>query len=1517
MKVGIRGGWDIPSWGWRAWAAWCLLVVLAAGGRAFGAAPAIEVTRLADGRVTLAWPAGVGDFAVEQAGVLKTVSLWNGIPETPVSVGGRWSVTVPASAEERYFRLRQVDTGLLTVASTIPSAGEGTVSIRREVLFVLSSPLSLGTVLDTNHLYAVAAGRRLLTRADISPERNRATLFFLEDLPGGTRVTVTMDGTGLLDSIGRPVDLDGDGVSGGSRSLTFATFNSAPVPATAVVGRVLTSEKGAGGAEVPIPGVKITVDGLEDDPKMTFFTGADGSFRIEPAPVGRFFVNVDGRTSPLGQWPDGAYYPLIGKAWFAEPGRSNNLAGGTGFIYLPRVASGTLRPVSATEETRVTFPDSVLAQNPVLAGVEIVIPPNALYADNGQRGGLIGLAPVASDRLPEPLPEGLNHAIDISIQSSGPQNFDTPVPAKFPNLPDPITGEKLPPRAKTALWSFNHDSGRWELQGSMTISDDGAFAVTDPGVGIRQPGWHGISNGTQGGGGPPQGGGCPDSGGTGGLLAEGTSGGGGGNCECKEEPSDNLREIRLCEARAAACALACYEDCGTPERPEDWVDVLSKGKDCAEAARCAQKCREEGERCKDHWMRCFLGFGNGAPSPRGRRSRNTEVESDPVLALVEEINADLSAQAQLWFALEALLNKADRFEDLSPTDQSLVLGLNQDLKKAYGGKSPFAYSALRQRQLSERVLATSDADLMYPPVQGWYVLTDLETGLVRRGRTETRGYVTGLVLRPETQYRIRLLVGPRLTYHDAVFTSASAGIPTRIHFGNPKPIPEGDADGDGVPTEAEFILGTRDDRADSDQDGISDLQELINRSNPADGLPTSPGIVAGVDTAGDARDVAVGDSMALVADGPAGAAVVNLSDPRRPTVLAEISGSGEANGVAVEGRLGAVAFGAGGVVVLDLSDPAAPQVSATVSLPGITRTVLIQDARVYAGTASGGLFQIEAATGTVVSSVSIPGASPVSDLVISGGYLYAWANATLHVVALSEDGMEWRSSLNSGARFPDIEPVRRRLAAAGGKLYGTTLEGVAVFDLTVPEAPVLAALNVTTIAGWKHLLPVMGTLAVAADGIGFNNPEPHDISLYDLGEDGTGLQFLASFPTPGMSKAVVLYGGYAVLADGLAGVEVVQLTLPDTAGIAPTVSLQTDFPGGGTDIESGQPGRLVALANDDVFVRSVEFYLDGVRIASDSTWPYEHRFTAPERTATVTAFRLGARAFDTAGNASPLVEITVPLLPDQTPPRVVSFAPSANSTVEVVSSVVARFNEPLDPGSLSPAAIQLLSAGPDLELGTLDDVLITGTLSYSAAAQAVLLQVASPLPDGRYRWTVGGVRDRVGNSMLASVSSPFWVAPGGDAGDADGDGLTNGEESSAQTNPFSEDTDGDGWGDEVELHEGTHPRDPASHPTLLVLAGPGVSGQIRDPLEVLGDRASPIVAVPPVEFRVAEASELAKDGPYLSAPPVQGFLIPTEEQLPPGPWIAAPPVLLGLVPADEVASPGPWLGSPPVSVRIP
>jgi PKD repeat protein len=141
-----------------------------------------------------------------------------------------------------------------------------------------------------------------------------------------------------------------------------------------------------------------------------------------------------------------------------------------------------------------------------------MIPPNALVGENGVRGGMVGIAPVSPDRLPEPLPPGLTHVLDISIQTDGPQNFDRPVPVRFPNLPDPVTGKKLAPGEKTGLWSFSHDLGRWEVVGSMTVTADGNFIETDQGVGVRQPGWHSWNVGVPGCcppiGGPAPGGNC-------------------------------------------------------------------------------------------------------------------------------------------------------------------------------------------------------------------------------------------------------------------------------------------------------------------------------------------------------------------------------------------------------------------------------------------------------------------------------------------------------------------------------------------------------------------------------------------------------------------------------------------------------------------------------------------------------------------------------------------------------------------------------------------------------------------------------------------------------------------------------------------------------------------------------------------------------------------------------------------------------------------------------------------------
>src|SRR5207237_8096493 len=143
--------------------------------------------------------------------------------------------------------------------------------------------------------------------------------------------------------------------------------------------------------------------GAEETLRTT--TDASGFFRLEPVPAGRFFVLVDGRTA--ANVPAGAYYPFVGKAWEAVAGRTNNLAAGTGEIFLPLIASGTLQPVSPNADTAITFPPAVLSNNPGLEGVSITVPANSLFSNDGNRGGKVGIAPVPPDRLPEPLPPGL------------------------------------------------------------------------------------------------------------------------------------------------------------------------------------------------------------------------------------------------------------------------------------------------------------------------------------------------------------------------------------------------------------------------------------------------------------------------------------------------------------------------------------------------------------------------------------------------------------------------------------------------------------------------------------------------------------------------------------------------------------------------------------------------------------------------------------------------------------------------------------------------------------------------------------------------------------------------------------------------------------------------------------------------------------------------------------------------------------------------------------------------------
>ncbi len=468
--------------------------------------PRLAGTRLPDQQIRVGWPSDTKDFILESSAALDKGAAWATVSGAVQVDGSGFFVVLAPGSTSRFFRLRQTQgTPLASLEETSPAQGESGVAVTRETILRFTAPLASSTTVGNERLYAEFGGRRLLSRIQLSSDRRTLTLFYLEPLPGSSRVRVTLKGDGLTDATGGGVDVDGDGLPGGVAQIDFNTVSVTAVEKTAVCGRVFASElattRTGDSVNVPLAGVTVTVDGKEET--LRAVTDDNGDFRLEPAPAGDFFVHIDGRTavrSVQNDFPRGAYYPFVGKKWASVAGEEINI----GDIFLPLIVEGSLKPVSANQETLVTFPSDVLTEHPELAGVTVTVPANALLSDAGVRGGMVGIAPVSPDRLPSPLPPGLDFPLVITVQTDGPSNFDVPVPVCFPNLPDPRTGQTKAPGAQSALWSFNHDIGDWEVVGSMTVSADGKLVCTDPGVGIRQPGWHADGPGSQATGGNTQ-----------------------------------------------------------------------------------------------------------------------------------------------------------------------------------------------------------------------------------------------------------------------------------------------------------------------------------------------------------------------------------------------------------------------------------------------------------------------------------------------------------------------------------------------------------------------------------------------------------------------------------------------------------------------------------------------------------------------------------------------------------------------------------------------------------------------------------------------------------------------------------------------------------------------------------------------------------------------------------------------------------------------------------------------------
>ena len=1440
---------------------------------------------------------------------------------------------------------------LTTVVESSPANGESGVAVTRETIFRFSQPVAPTIVLDADRVSATFGGRRILSRIELATDRKKVTLFYLEPLPASARVRVTFLGAGLTDYLGRALDLDGDGLPGGDAVVDFDTYSITPVPGTAVIGHVYASEQiadGQGGfANRPLAGVRITVDGAEET--LFTVTDAQGSFKLEPCPAGRFFVSIDGHTSPESQWPGGSYYPTVGKAWEAVAGRTTNMAGGNGQIYLPLVTAGTLTPVSPAAPTVITFPPEVLQKNPNLAGVSITVPANSLFSDNGARGGKVGIAPVPPDRLPEPLPQGLNFPLVITIQTDGPTNFAVPVPVRFPNLPDPVTGQRLLAGAKSALWSFNHDTGRWEIQGPMTVSPDGRLVESDTGVGIRQPGWHGTFPGTLADcpAGPPP---CPD-------------------LTCP----DNARDAQILRASAAihaalgsvACLLAslvCEDLCewaasAVPNpnwhRAARWL--CEEG--CGAVGLSSEKCQEQVRRGKekaDFYFNCYLGF---AADGAGNINPNAGGLPPNAAAMTQQAShAGNQAQqtAQDFLSLtHMILNETQGLTDPSQLSPEQIQRINQwdaQIRQITGGRMARDFFRAIQRQLDEFSGRLGELFPLFGSPPGFYSITDTAGGVSQRGRTGVNGVIGALILRPNTSYSLRRLLGDGMTYSEVEFSTASAGSRTVIPRGGWTFLPGGDSDSDGLHSEIESILGTDSANPDTDNDGISDGAEVQQGTNPLDGLPAATGIIASSDTAGTAVDVCALNDIAVVADSAAGVTVFNVQG-QNPVRIAQVDTPGTALRVACSGNFVAVADGAAGLAIVDLTDPPAARIVHQVSPGGAVQAVTAAGGIAYAGLSTGELVAVDLASGFIVDRFSTGAA--IHDLGIMGEHLFILSNTQLRAWHFVDGGLEAAGSVGGLSFSPEGITGSRRLFVGSDCAYVTSYPGYDVIDVRNPAAMVKVGNAVDNGPNsFKQIVANGSGLGVAAVGVNPNPGSVHDVYLYDTRNPASTTQFLTAFQTPGLAYTVSIYNGLAYVADGNSGLQVINYRAYDSLGVKPTIALQTNFtlntPTTGT-AEEGKVVRVTAAVTDDVQVRNVEFYVDGVRVVTDGNFPFEHRFLAPQLSAEKANFTVKAKATDTGGNFAWSDEITVTLTLDATPPRVVRVSPDSAGIVPPGSDAwFVHFNEPMDQATLTAASLYFTAAGADNRFGTPDDrVLTDGAVTYRDTLNAGVIAFPAPLSLGVYRGTVTtAATDAAGNPLAAAYTWTFAILTGGADDDDDGDDLTNAAELALGLNPLIADSDGDGWIDSIEVGDGTDPWDPASRPVQtffaqprveLLLPSPDMDGSAgaaaflaRPPLlldlpspDTNGSAGLPVVyARPPIliDLPSPDTNGSAGIAAVFSQPPVM-FLLPTPDMdgtAGAAAHLARPPILIDL-PSPDAAGGGPglFLAVPPVTIRIP
>jgi len=1174
---------------------------------------------------------------------------------------------------------------------------------------------------------------------------------------------------------------------------------------------------------VPVENLTIRVDGL---PHVSTTTDVNGFFLLEDVPAGMFFVDFD--TSTVTSASEGFGYASTDKPFETLPGRPNAVKedGKTFDIFLPSFPLDEAVQVTPGEMTVATFGErslEVLGElHPNIPAevwetqFRVDVPADTLFMDDGSPAEEFQVFALDPKRIPAPLPEGLDPSIVFSLSADGANDFGTTAQLTFPNLDGLAPGEVRP------IWTFDHDAGEWLITGRTVVSNDGSVLVTDEG-GVTTLGWKAPArdplppiDGLPGGPPPPS----PEN-----------SGNDDPRVACVNSLRENRRKTLrdaagialdapklIGGAKAAASVVngtlnrtlskalgvkKAIDFSNALDRTFDrFEDLEARGDDISENCSDLLSPRQKQPIPRDPKDGSSDPIEDNPTEPRRtrpevrayvHRSQNTASRrSSPVtrsvrsggsviITIVNKIDEEDEKLGLTDAEIDRLAEEADRIaEELAGEIETE--GFVADVTEFARSLAELAWVYWNQSDVSNPFVGSDSV----------FFLATNENGFSQRGVVENGQ--DWCIHFPQGDTVVEIVdAGNDLYAMFQINRIANEGIDLGIL--PTTTIPEGpDSDEDGLNDLVERILGTNPLSVDTDGDGLRDLAEIEQGLSPLDGIGYPTGVISSVPALGEAKDLAVGVTLSdasreysFFASGTHGFAIADISNFIAPELVSELELSGKATGVTYDASTATAIVSAqsAGLHFIDVSDPLAPVLTRTVSELGAISKVEMVDGLVAAAGRS--IWMLDPVSGEVLHEIELSdSAGRVTDLFQSGATLFAISgNSRLHSIALDGFGGTPIDSIDiPNPPLSRANAVDMQLFVADGVAYvsnGVQTDqvpasnpaarrgGYKTFDVSDPaNLSLISDLELEDMGnnrtGNLHTVLNGSGLALVAAGSTLG------LQVHDAADPSDTYTPLNRFDTPGTAEAVAVVGGIAFVADGPAGLQVINYRDFDALGIAPTVTINSDALDAdpatdGTQVEEGTTVRITPRITDDVQVRSAELIVDGVVTETDLSYPYDFAVIAPALVTGQTSIDIQVRATDTGGNSSTSDPIRLSIIEDITPPEIHRITP-VGATLLGTQSVTVSLNEPIDTSRITFSAVDVIDRN--------DTDISLQPIGFSSLSddRIIIFRMSQPFELGEYkvRLNESVFTDRAGNALGDQIreidfnvveATAVWANPAG------------------------------------------------------------------------------------------------------------------------------------------------------------